>query len=189
MTREQLAHVLRAAARIAEDPDVVMGSQSILGTFPEDRSPAAVRCWQVGFRRCRPTPESCNASSIGSAAGTPAGMLAELRLRGSHAASQTGRIYVSEQDFIRVTAKTRVWSQFWSQFGVVHPYSWMSTQACDLRKRTGRDRREPPCLALIIPWPWVRVPPAPPALTCHYAVGQDQPELVWSQLRIGERAV
>jgi hypothetical protein len=77
MTREQLAHVLRAAARIAEDPDVVViGSQSILGSFPEDRLPAAVRCWQVGFRRCRPTPESCNASSIGSAAGTPAGMLA-----------------------------------------------------------------------------------------------------------------
>jgi hypothetical protein len=43
MTREQLEHVLRAAARIAEDPDVVViGSQSILGSFPEDSLPASV---------------------------------------------------------------------------------------------------------------------------------------------------
>lgn len=42
MTREQLAHVLRAASRIAEDPDVlVIGSQSILGTYAEDELPQA----------------------------------------------------------------------------------------------------------------------------------------------------
>lgn len=36
MTREQLAHVLRAASRITGDPDVlVIGSQAILGTFNE----------------------------------------------------------------------------------------------------------------------------------------------------------
>jgi hypothetical protein len=40
MKREQLEHVLRAASRIAEDPDVVViGSQSILGSLPEDRLP------------------------------------------------------------------------------------------------------------------------------------------------------
>jgi uncharacterized nucleotidyltransferase DUF6036 len=40
MTREQLAHVLRAVSRIAEDPDVlVIGSQSILGSYSEDELP------------------------------------------------------------------------------------------------------------------------------------------------------
>lgn len=40
MTREQLAHVLRAVSRIAEDPNVlVIGSQSILGSYSEDELP------------------------------------------------------------------------------------------------------------------------------------------------------
>ena len=40
MTREQLAHVLRTVAKIANDPDVlVIGSQSILGSYPEDELP------------------------------------------------------------------------------------------------------------------------------------------------------
>ena len=40
MTREQLAHVLRAVSRIADDPDVlVIGSQSILGSYSEDELP------------------------------------------------------------------------------------------------------------------------------------------------------
>jgi hypothetical protein len=38
--REELAHVLRAAARVAGDPDIlVLGSQAILGTFGEDDLP------------------------------------------------------------------------------------------------------------------------------------------------------
>jgi hypothetical protein len=40
MTRNELAHVLRAAARIADDPHIlVIGSQSILGSFDEDELP------------------------------------------------------------------------------------------------------------------------------------------------------
>jgi hypothetical protein len=40
MTREQLAHVLRAAATIADDPQIlVIGSQAILGSFWEDELP------------------------------------------------------------------------------------------------------------------------------------------------------
>jgi hypothetical protein len=40
MTREQLAHVLRAAARIAGDPNIlVVGSQAILGSYSEDELP------------------------------------------------------------------------------------------------------------------------------------------------------
>ena len=40
MTRAQLAHVLRAAARIANDPQIlVIGSQAILGSYSEDELP------------------------------------------------------------------------------------------------------------------------------------------------------
>lgn len=40
MTREQLAHVLRAASRISDDPNVlVVGSQSILGSYSETELP------------------------------------------------------------------------------------------------------------------------------------------------------
>lgn len=40
MTREQFAHVLRTVARIAEVHDIlVIGSQSILGSYPEDALP------------------------------------------------------------------------------------------------------------------------------------------------------
>lgn len=42
MRREQLEHVLRAASKVTDDPEVlVIGSQSILGTIPEDRLPHA----------------------------------------------------------------------------------------------------------------------------------------------------
>jgi hypothetical protein len=41
VTREQLAHVLRAVARISGERDVlIIGSQSILGSYPEDVLPA-----------------------------------------------------------------------------------------------------------------------------------------------------
>jgi hypothetical protein len=41
MRREELAHILRAAAKIVEDPEIlVIGSQSILGTYWEDELPA-----------------------------------------------------------------------------------------------------------------------------------------------------
>lgn len=43
MNRLQLAHLLRAACQIAEDPDVlVIGSQSILGSFDESELPRVV---------------------------------------------------------------------------------------------------------------------------------------------------
>lgn len=42
MNREQLAHILRAAASIVDDPFIlVIGSQSVLGTFDEDELPDA----------------------------------------------------------------------------------------------------------------------------------------------------
>jgi hypothetical protein len=40
MTREQLAHVLRAVAKLSGERDVlVIGSQSILGSYPEGQLP------------------------------------------------------------------------------------------------------------------------------------------------------
>ena len=40
MRRDQLEHILRAASRIAGDPEVlILGSQSILGSFSEDELP------------------------------------------------------------------------------------------------------------------------------------------------------
>jgi hypothetical protein len=40
MTRAQLAHVLRTVSRLTHDPDVlVIGSQSILGSYSEDQLP------------------------------------------------------------------------------------------------------------------------------------------------------
>ena len=40
MTREQLEHILRASSAIAGEPDVlVIGSQSMLGSFTEDDLP------------------------------------------------------------------------------------------------------------------------------------------------------
>ena len=40
MRRDQLAHILRAASTIADDPDIlVVGSQSILGAYSEDELP------------------------------------------------------------------------------------------------------------------------------------------------------
>ncbi|BBY54026.1 hypothetical protein H7J07_05320 [Mycobacterium koreense] len=42
MRRDQLAHILRASARIADDNDVlVLGSQAILGAFDDHQLPAA----------------------------------------------------------------------------------------------------------------------------------------------------
>lgn len=42
MNREQLAHILRAAGSIVDDPNIlVVGSQSVLGTFDEEELPDA----------------------------------------------------------------------------------------------------------------------------------------------------
>jgi hypothetical protein len=42
VTREQLEHILRAASTIAGDPDVlVIGSQSVLGSFADGDLPVA----------------------------------------------------------------------------------------------------------------------------------------------------
>ena len=49
MNQEQLAHILRSAAKIVDDPEIiVVGSQAILGSFSEDRlPPEAVRSMEA----------------------------------------------------------------------------------------------------------------------------------------------
>ncbi|KGN32187.1 hypothetical protein N802_11050 [Knoellia sinensis KCTC 19936] len=60
MKRDQLAHILRAAARIANDDEViVIGSQAILGSFDEDDLPEPayffLNTWGVGgIASCQP---------------------------------------------------------------------------------------------------------------------------------------
>ncbi|WP_211309050.1 hypothetical protein [Citricoccus muralis] len=55
MNRQQLAHILRSACTIVGDKDVlVIGSQSILGSYDEDDLPAA----QKLPHRSRPTSPS-----------------------------------------------------------------------------------------------------------------------------------
>lgn len=72
MRRDQLAHILRAAARITEDNDIlVIGSQSILGSFDEGELPepawvsveADLSNELLSSRQC---PRSAVASATGS---------------------------------------------------------------------------------------------------------------------------
>jgi hypothetical protein len=54
MTREQLEHVLRAASRIAEVPDVlVIGSQSLLGSLTENEVTLATPSTERLCATCR----------------------------------------------------------------------------------------------------------------------------------------
>ncbi|WP_432519896.1 hypothetical protein [Kineococcus sp. SYSU DK006] len=70
MKRAHLAHILRAASQIAADPDVVViGSQSILGSFDEDGLPdpvigsveADVAFWD--------DPDNCKSDAVDGAIG------------------------------------------------------------------------------------------------------------------------
>jgi len=70
VNRKQLAHILRAAATIAEDPEiVVIGSQAILGSFSEEELPIeATRSIEadVAFRS---DPDEMKADKIEGAIG------------------------------------------------------------------------------------------------------------------------
>ena len=56
MDRQQLAHILRAACDVTGNPDaIVLGSQSILGTYDEDElPPAATMSMEPTWRGCKP---------------------------------------------------------------------------------------------------------------------------------------
>lgn len=70
MNREQLAHVLRAAARIAEDEDiVVIGSQAILGSYSEDALPPEVTLSMEADIAFRNDPDEEKADRVDGAIG------------------------------------------------------------------------------------------------------------------------
>ena len=67
MTRAQLEHLLRAAATIADDDEiVVIGSQAILGQFPEAPG-AAKRSPRQHNRQHKPRPGRTQSSPSGAA--------------------------------------------------------------------------------------------------------------------------
>jgi hypothetical protein len=70
VNREQLAHVLRAAANIAGDGDiVVLGSQSILGTFNDARLPDEATMSVEADLAWRDDPDAVKADLVDGAIG------------------------------------------------------------------------------------------------------------------------
>lgn len=70
MKRSQLAHLLRAACDVAEDRDVlVIGSQSILGTFDEDDLPSAATAFIEADIAFLHDPERAKADYVEAAIG------------------------------------------------------------------------------------------------------------------------
>ena len=66
MTREQLEHLIRAAAVIADDDEiVVIGSQAVLGQFPEAPEPMRVSVEAELFPRNHPERADILEGSIG----------------------------------------------------------------------------------------------------------------------------
>jgi len=70
LNRDQLAHVLRAAAKISNDPEIiVIGSQSILASFDETDLPAVITM-SIEVDICfRHDPEERNSDLIDGAIG------------------------------------------------------------------------------------------------------------------------
>lgn len=71
MNRQQLAHILRAACRVADDRHVlVMGSQSILGTYDEDDlPPEATASMEADIAFLDDAADRAKASAVESAIG------------------------------------------------------------------------------------------------------------------------
>ena len=66
MTRLNLEHVIRAAGTIADDPDIiVVGSQSVLGQFPDARSELLVSVKADVYPKNRPDRSDLIDGSIG----------------------------------------------------------------------------------------------------------------------------
>lgn len=70
VNREQLAHVLRAASRITDDPHVVViGSQAILGSYSEDALPAETTFSMEADIAFRNDPNESKADQVDGAIG------------------------------------------------------------------------------------------------------------------------
>ena len=74
MNREQLSHLLRAAARIADDPDIlVLGSQAILGTFDAQNLPDEVTISVEADIAFRNDPDEAKADQVDGSIGELSG--------------------------------------------------------------------------------------------------------------------
>ena len=70
MNREQLAHILRAAARVTDDPEiVVIGSQAILGTWDDDELPEEATLSVEADVAFRVDPDEAKADAVDGAIG------------------------------------------------------------------------------------------------------------------------
>ncbi len=70
MNREQLSHLLRAAARIADDPNIlVLGSQAILGTFDAQNLPDEVTISVEADIAFRNDPDEAKADQVDGSIG------------------------------------------------------------------------------------------------------------------------
>lgn len=70
MNREELAHVLRAAARIVDDPEVVVvGSQAILGTYDASELPPEATMSVEADLAFRHDPDETKADAVDGAIG------------------------------------------------------------------------------------------------------------------------
>lgn len=70
VTRDQLEHILRAASRIVDEPELlVIGSQAILASYPEDQlPPEAIRSMEADVAAFE-DPDARKADTIEGALG------------------------------------------------------------------------------------------------------------------------
>ena len=144
MNREQLAHILRAASTIVDDPNIlVIGSQSVLATFDEDELPdAATASMEVDLAYFDdPTEDKADAVD---------GAIGELspfhEMNGVYAQGVSVRTAVLPEGWRgRVAAwslgqtspPAELWRRFWSRTTALCPSSWR------IERRTSHSRR--PC--------------------------------------------
>ena len=144
MNREQLAHILRAASTIVDDPNIlVIGSQSVLATFDEDELPdRATASMEVDLAYFDdPTEDKADAVD---------GAIGELspfhEMNGMYAQGVSVRTAVLPKGWRgRVAAwspgqtspPVELWRRFWSRTTALCPNSWR------IGRRTSHSRR--PC--------------------------------------------
>lgn len=121
MNREQLAHILRAASTIVDDPNIlVIGSQSVLATFDEDELPDAATASMEVDLAYFDDPTEGKADAVDGAIGE---LSPFHEMNGVYAQGVSVRTAVRDQD---VTA----------------PYPQSTTRSCGDR----RSRPPPPAL-------------------------------------------
>ncbi|MDT8321948.1 MAG: hypothetical protein RQ826_15630 [Xanthomonadales bacterium] len=80
MNRKELSHLLRAAARIADDPEIlVLGSQAVLGTYDDQCLPGAVTMSVEADFAFRTDPDEVKADKVDGDIGAPGAVITRVR--------------------------------------------------------------------------------------------------------------